>query len=735
MLQKIGFLPGFNKQVTPTGGEFQWQGGDNVRFRYGTPEKIGGWEQLGDDSLVGAARAQHHLINNDGTKYSIVGTNRILYAYSGGVFYDIHPIKSTTTETNAFTTTNGTTEVTVTTSTNLGLEPGDIVLFDNFTTITNSDYDADDFNDVKFMVTTVPTSTTFTITMISAETGSGATTSGGIRIQAYYPVGPVQQAAGHGFGTGQWSGTVSIAATSTLSTTLPDDSTTTVVVADSTQFETDVSASSPGYVLIGTEEISYTANNTGTGTLSGGARAQRGTTRAEHTAGVTVKDTTSYFGWGKASGADFTIDPGLWVIDSFGQTVIALIYNGRAFEWDASLTAATSTRATAITGSQVPTASRHMIVSTPDRHLVFLGTETTLQDATTQDPMFIRFGTQESLTDYTPTAINTAGTQRLTDGSRIMSAIRGRDAMYIWTDTALYLMRYVGQPFTFSFEQVGTNCGLIGKNAAIEVDGAAYWMSENGFFRYTGKLESMQCLVEDYVYDDINTRPRDLIFCGLNNLFGEIMWFYPTAASEAVNRMVSFNYLDSTSQRPIWVTNDNTNFARTTWADSSVFGKPYGTAYDPDTDVPSTDDTFVVGNTEGSTTYYQHETGTDQVTAAGATTNVLGSIESGDFDITQDKQKGITFRGDGEFLMSIRRFIPDFLAQTGNTQVTLNLKNYPTDCYVSSSLGPFTITTSTTKQDCRARARAVQLKVANTGASQAWKMGTFRLDTQADGRR
>jgi len=735
MLQKIGFLPGFNKQVTPTGGEFQWQGGANVRFRYGTPEKIGGWEQLGDDALIGAARAQHHLINNAGTKYSIIGTNRILYAYSGGVFYDIHPIKSTTTETNAFTTTNGSTEVTVTTSTNLGLEPGDILLFDNFTAITNSNYVAADFDDKKFMVTTVPTSTTFTITMTAAEGGSGATTSGGIRIQVYYPVGPVQQAAGHGFGTGQWGGSVSIAATSTLSTTLPDDSTTTIVVADSTQFETDVSVSSPGYVLIGTEEISYTANNTGTGTLSGGARAQRGTTRAEHTAGVTVKDTTDYFGWGKASGADFTIDPGLWVIDSFGQTVIAMIYNGRAFEWDASLTAATATRATAITGTQVPTTSRHMIVSTPDRHIVFLGTETTLQDTSTQDPMFIRFGTQESLTEYTPSAINTAGTQRLTDGSRIMSAIRGRDAMYIWTDTALYLMRYVGQPFTFAFEQVGTNCGLIGKNAAIEVDGAAYWMSENGFFRYTGKLESMQCLVEDYVYDDLNTRPRDLIFCGLNNLFGEIMWFYPTASSEAVNRMVSYNYLDSTSQRPIWVTNDNTDFARTTWADSSVFGKPYGTAYDPDTDVPSTADTFVVGNTEGSTTYYQHETGTDQVTAAGATTNVLGSIESGDFDITQDKQKGITFRGDGEFLMSIRRFIPDFLAQTGDTQVTLNLKNYPTDSYISSSLGPFTITTSTSKQDCRDRARAVQLKVANTGASEAWKMGTFRLDTQADGRR
>ena len=734
MLQNIGFLPGFNKQVTPTGGEFQWQGGENVRFRYGTPEKIGGWEQLGDDTLVGAARAQHHVVNNAGTKYAIIGTNRILYAYSGGAFYDIHPIKSTTTETNAFTTTNGSATVTITTSTNLGLSQGDIVLFDNWTSITNSNYSASDFDDKKFMVQTVPTSTTFTITMDSNEGGSGATTSGGIRIQVYYPVGPVQQAAGHGWGTGQYSGTATPAVTSTLDGAI-NDAVTTITLADSSQFPTDVSASSPGYILIGTEEISYTSNNTTTNVLSGGAREVRGTSKASHSDGATVTNTTAYFGWGKASGADFTIDPGLWVIDSFGQTVIAMIYNGKCFEWDSSLTGATATRATAISGTQVPTKSRDVIVSTPDRHLVFLGTETTLQDTGTQDPMFIRWSTQESLTEYTPTATNTAGTQRLTDGSRIMGSLRGRAALYIWTDTALYLMRYVGQPFTFSFEQVGTNCGLIGKNAAIEVDGTAYWMSENGFFRYTGKLESMQCLVEDYVYDDLNTRPRDLIFCGLNNLFGEIMWFYPTSSSEAVNRMVSYNYLDSTLQRPIWVSNANTDFARTTWADSSVFGKPYGTAYAPDTDVASSMDTYVVGNNEGCTTFYQHEKGTDQVLATGATTNVLASISSGDFDITQDKQRGITFKGDGEYLMSIRRFIPDFLAQTGNVRVTLNLKNYPTDSYTSSSLGPFTITTSTTYKSCRARARAVQLKIDNTGQSQTWKLGTFRLDTQADGRR
>ena len=216
MLQKIGFLPGFNKQITETTAEGQWVDGDNVRFRYGTPEKIGGWSQLGENKLTGAARALFHLVNKSGNKYSIIGTNRILYAYSGGVFYDIHPIKSTTTLTNAFTTTNGSAVVTITFSGTHGIGEKDIVLLDNFSTITNSNYSASDFDDNKFMVTSVPSPTTITITMSSNESGSGATTSGGIRVQHYYPVGPAEQLPGLGWGLGQWSGTVSGEATTTL---------------------------------------------------------------------------------------------------------------------------------------------------------------------------------------------------------------------------------------------------------------------------------------------------------------------------------------------------------------------------------------------------------------------------------------------------------------------------------------------------------------------------------------
>ena len=724
MLQKLGFLPGFNKQVTETGAEGQWFDGDNVRFRYGTPEKIGGWEQLGDDKLTGAARALHHWDDNSGIKYAAIGTNRILYVYSGGIFYDIHPIRATISSAT-FTSSAGTPTVTINCSTH-GLGENDIVMFNNVTGLSGSSFSNATFEDQKFMVTSVPTTTSFTITMAANETGTPLSGAGSADVLCYYTVGPAQQLGGYGWGTALWGGTAIGAATTTLATSLSDLTTTDIVLANSAAFP------SQGEIRIGTEDISFTANNTTTNTLSGGARGANGTTKATHSSGATVTNISEYVAWGDPSNADFTIDPGLWVLDNYGTKLIALIYNGACFEWDASAAAATSTRATLL--ANAPTASRHVLVSTPDRHLVFFGTETTVGTSTTQDDMFIRFSDQENIDGtnaYTVRADNTAGTQRLADGSMIMGAIKGRDAIYVWTDTALFLMKFVGQPFTFSFEQVGTNCGLLGKNACIEVDGTAYWMSENGFFSYDGQLKSLPCLVEDHVYDDLNSTSRDLVNCGLNNLFGEINWFYCTAASDAVNRVVTYNYLDSTPRRPIWTTG---TLPRAAWQDSAVFAKPHATYYNPDSNA-SYD---VTGNTDGCTTYYQQETGTDQIDAGGVITAVIGSITSGDFDITQRRNPtgqvvGMPdLRGDGEFIMRISRFIPDFISQTGNTQVSFVTKTYPNS---SATTTNFSVDNTTTKKDTRIRARSIAMKVANTAASQDWKLGTFRLDIAPGGRR
>jgi len=716
MLQKVKFAPGFNKQVTSTGGESQWVNGDNVRFRYGTPEKIGGWSQLGSVQITGRATAIHHFVNTSGIKYAILGTNRILYAYSGGIFYDIHPIKATTTLTNAFSTTNGSKTVTLTFSSDHNINKFDIILLDNFTSITNSDFVSGNFDDKKFMVTSIPTSTTLTIEMESNESGSGATTSGGIRVQHYYPVGPAVEVASTGWSLGSWGGQQAGQFTSTLSSAI-NASVTSLTMASSSSFP------SSGTVLIGTELITYTANNN-SGTLSGLTRGASGTTAASHSSGATVTDASNFFAWNAAASGDIVTAPGLWSLDNLGNKLIATINGGESFEWDSNPTGANNTRATIITGA--PTASAFSLVSTPDRHLIFFGTETTIGTKSTQDPMFIRFSSQEDINTYTPTATNTAGTQRLADGSKLVGAIRGRDAIYIWTDTALFIMRFVGPPFTFSFQQVGTNCGLIGQNAAVEVDGTAYWMSENGFFRYAGKLESLPCLVEDHVFDDINTIPKQHINAGLNNLFGEVIWFYPNSGSGVVNRMVAYNYLDSSNERPVWTTG---TLARTAWEDSAIFGKPHATEYDSSAETADTDVNYVHGNTDGASTYYEHETGLNQV-KLGQTTAITANIESGSFDIGQ---QGL--QGDGEFMMKIRRVIPDFLSQTGDARVTLNLKDFPNQTKASSSLGPFTINSNSTKIDTRARAREISLKIENTSTGQFWKLGTFRIDYQPDGRR
>ena len=737
MLQKLGFLPGFNKQVTSTGAESQWTGGENVRFRYGTPEKIGGWAQLGESKLTGAARGLHHFVSTGSIKYAAIGTNKILYIYSGGVYYDIHPLVNPTGTalTSAFSTTNGSPTVTITFPAPHTFQAQDIILFSDFSTITNSNFSAADFNDKKFMVTSVPSTTTITITMPSNETGSGATTSGGIKYYQYYHVGPAEQLGAFGWGISLWGGNILGAITTTLNgaigaTSGGNNGSATEITLTSVS---GLPSSGTNFIQVGTEEISYTGI---TGSkITGIGRAARGTTAATHSNGATVTNTSSFTGWGSpAANTDSVIDPGLWSLDNLGTTLIALIHNGECFKWDADATNATDNRAVIIPNA--PTASRDMLVSTPDRHLVFFGTEKTIGDKTSQDDMFIRFSSQENIEDYTPTAENSAGTQRLAAGSRIMGATLGRNAIYIWTDTSLFTMRFVGTPFTFAYEQVGTNCGLIGQNAAVEVDGAAYWMSDNGFFRYTGKLESMDCLVEDFVYDDLNTTSNQLIYCGINNLFGEITWFYPTATSNVNTRAVTYSYLDSTSKRPIWFTNANSLFPRTTWEDSAVFGLPHATKYDAGDDA-SFD---VQGNTEGVTIYLEHETGVNQQLAGATPVAIPANITSGDYDITQKVVRGAAtnlgdLRGDGENIMRVSRIIPDFIAQQGNAIIQLDLRNYPNDAAASSSLGPFTVTTSTDKVDTRARGRAIALTISNTEVDTSWKLGTFRLDIQTGGRR
>ena len=730
MLTKIKFAPGIDKQDTAVGAEGRWVDSDNVRFRYGLPEKVGGWQSLLTDTLVGVARKQHAFVDQDGNRYVAIGTDKFLIVYFEGQFFDVTPLATTISA--ATFTFNGTTTITITTSAAHNLEDGDIVLFDSVTLPGGTGLSASDFEDKLFQVVTTPTANTFTITFTSA----GSTASGGsVDIKPYERVGPAAQTYGYGFGISQYGGTVQGAQTTTLNGSLNADTAgtggtgTAVTVVSTTGFP------SAGTIAIANELITY-ASTSATQFLgiTRGAKgtATTGTSNGQaHSTAATVTNATEFSGWGDAvDAATVTLEPGLWSLSNFGDVLVATIANGKTFTWDSSIAARLSTRASTTTsGFQTtnnPTATRVTLISPTTRHLIHFGTETTIGTPTTQDDMFIRFSEDENINGYTPEATNTAGTQRIQDGTKIVGALVAKENILVWTDNALYTMKFVGAPFTFGFEQVGTNCGLIGKNAAIEIDGVAYWMGNNGFFSFDGTVNTLPCSVEDYIYDDVDTTKGQQVCAGINNLFTEVTWWYPTSGSDFNNRYVVYNYGQNNAQLPMgnWYTGTNTNSIRTTWIDSLVYPKPYATAYSS-----SATGSFpaIIGETGlGRSVLFEHESGTDQVNPDGSVTALTSFIQSFSFSLQPDQ---------AEVFLAMRRFLPNFKVLTGNNQVTLSIKDFPSEDDIQTTLSPFTITSSTLKVDTRARGRYANIKIENTGVGESWRFGTFQVDIQPDGRR
>ena len=633
-------LPGIDKQDTSSGAEQRWVDCDNVRFRYGLPEKVGGWASLVTDTIVGVARRQFAFVDLDGNRYVAIGTDKFLLIYFEGQLYDITPLKATLSSAT-IATTDTSAICSITTSSNHNLSTGDIVLLDNVTLPGGTGYVDSDFEDKLFQVTGITSATVFTITQSTAATGTVAT-GGSIDVKPYEQVGPAAQSYGYGWGTDTW----------------------------------------------------------GTG------------------------------GWGDASSAnDVSLEPGLWSLSNFGQVLVATIANGKTFTWNSGDTSRLTTRASTTTSgfetTNNPTATRVSLVSPTTRHLIHLGTETTIGNTATQDDMFIRFSDQEDINDYTPTAINSAGTQRLQDGTKIIGSLKAKETILVWTDNALYTMKFIGAPFTFGFEQVGTNCGLIGKNAAVEIDGVAFWMSNNGFFMFDGTVKSLPCSVEDYVYDQADTTKGQQIYAGLNNQFTEVTWYYPSQGSEYNDQYVVYNYGAGGEKLPggVWYIGTE---SRTTWIDASVYPKPFATKFND-----NNTGTFpiIVGESGlGQTVLFEHEVGTDQVNPNGSTTTVTSFVKSYDFDL---QAQGTA----GEVFLAVRRFIPDFKDLQGNAKVTLAVKRYPQQSETTTALSPFTITSSTDKKDTRARGRFVNIKIENDSNSESWRFGTMRLDIQPDGRR
>ena len=732
-LTKIKFAPGIDKQDTAVGAEGRWVDSDNVRFRYGLPEKVGGWQSLLTDTIVGVARKMLPFVDKEGNRYVAIGTDKFLLVYFEGQLFDVTPLKADIT--GATLSTNSTTTVTITTSAAHNINVGDIVLFDNVTLPGGTGFSASDFEDKNFQVISVPSPTTFTITMGSAATGT-VSAGGSITLKPYEPVGPAAQSYGYGFGIGNYGGTITGALQNDLDGALSADtqgnngSATQIRLTSTTGFP-----SPSGTIAVGNELITYTgvAGNELTGITRGAlGTATPGTSNGQaHSDAATVTNATDFTGFGSAVEAStVTLEPGLWSLSNFGEVLIATVLNGKTFTWNSGIAARLTTRASTTTSgfatNNNPTATRSTLVSPTTRHLIHFGTETTIGDRTTQDDMFIRFSEDESINKYTVEATNTAGTQRLQDGTKIMGALVAKENILVWTDNALYTMKFVGAPFTFGFEQVGTNCGLIGQNAAIEIDGVAYWMGTNGFFSFDGTVNSLPCSVEDDVYDNIDTTKGQQINAGINNLFTEVTWWYPTSSSDFNNRYVAYNYGEDNARLPMgnWYGGTNTNSIRTSWIDSLIYPKPYATAYNS-----TATGTFpaVVGETGlGRSVLFEHEIGTDQINPDGSTTTLTSFVQSFSFSLQKDQS---------EIFLAMRRFLPNFKVLTGNNKVTIGISDFPAETRADSPLSPFTITSSTNKVDTRARGRYASIKIENTGSGEAWRFGTFQVDIQPDGRR
>jgi hypothetical protein len=615
-LFKLALRPGIDKQNTEYGAEGGWIDSDHVRFRYGLPEKMGGWTKFNPSqkALVGQATDIITWNDNLGRPYLAIGTTRKLYVFAQGEFYDITPIRKSVTGLT-FSTQSGSNKVTVN-SPDHGVLNGDFIILKNVTGDPGGVPDSALANE--FQVTEV--------------------------------LGP-----------------------NTYVVESPEPATSTVTGAGDADGD---------YLIPTGQDVNYF--DYGWGLISWG---------------------TSNWGFLAGTITGLSLFSRVWKLDMYGEDLVAQICDGPVYYWDTS--AGLTTRASAIAGA--PTRSWYALVSTPDRHLVCFGTETTVGDPNTQDPMFVRFSSQEDINQFQESATNTAGGQRLTDGSRIVSAVRSRGQILIFTDTALHGMQYIGPPYTFGFQQLGANCGCVGPHAAVDVNGIAFWMGKEAFYAFDGTVKKLPCTVQDYVFKDINLVQGLKFHAGINTAFNEVTWWYCSFSSDFIDRFVTYNYLENT-----WHTG---SMPRTAWQDYGAYLKPIATTFDPDSNAETV--STIYNLQPGRSFVYNQE---DGLNADGQPINAY--IQSGYFDISE---------GDNMLLMS--RFIPDFKQQIGNLTVRLLLRPYPQASATPSSLDPYVITPTTQKVDTRARGRQISLKIESNDVNTNWRYGTLRVDVIPDGLR
>ena len=712
-LQKLQFRPGINRETTRYMNEGGWYDCDKIRFRFGVPEKMNGWQRYSDTQFLGICRKLHNWIALDQSNYVALGTHLKLYIEEGTQYYDITPFRAAAASlsTNALKTGAAGSKVITVTQASHGAVTNDFVTiagaaaFDGITAAQlNTEHQV-----------TVVDGNTYTFTVASDTASSGNTAGGGASITARFQIntGLDTIVSGTGWGAGQWGGTTAADPATTLNGALSADtagtggSGTSIVLTDASSFP-----SSGSIVVDEKEVITYTGKSSNT--LTGITRGQDGSTATAgtgvaHADGAAVRGAAAITGWGDAASLAATSgsEARIWSLDNFGEDLLSCVRDGELFYWDK--TNGLSTRAEKLTArsgaDQVPTIARQIMVSDRSRHCIAFACNA--QGSSDQDPLLIRFSKAENAVDWNIlTAGTDAGDLIIGSGSKFVSAIETKREILVWTDVSLHSMQFIGAPNTFGLIQIASGLSIVGPNAVVAVNDQVFWMGENQFYLYDGRTQQMPCTVRDYVLDDINNDQRELVRAGLSSAYYEVFWFYPSKNSTEIDKYVVFNYSEQ-----VWYFG---TLARTAWIDAEIRAYP----------VAAAPDRYL----------YNHELGNDDGSTSPATA-IQAFIESSPLSIES-----------GDQFQLIRRVIPDVTfdgSEQATPTVTFTLQGYdkPGQGGQDSVNGTVTKEVSDTVEKytdelfLRLRGRSFSVKIQNTGTGTQWRLGIPRVDVRPDGRR
>ena len=708
----LKFKPGIVSDITPYSNEGGFVDCDKIRFRLGTPEKMGGWSKYSVSTYEGTARRLHNWVALDGSDFLGIGTELKYYIEEGQTFTDITPIRNTTSAGDVtFGATNGSTTITVTDPAH-GANENDFVVFSGAASLGGNITAA--VLNKEYKIVNLVSSNAYEITASLAANGSDSGNGGSSVVGVYQlNTGLNTTVGGTGWGAGQWSGTTSSALSTTLNEAL-DNSETAVDVIDETNMNT-----ANDVILVGNELMLVSAT-TDDNTMTV-ARGHSGTTATTHDNGSLVRlatgnalATDDFVGWGSA--ASITV-PGaqirLWSHDNFGEDLIINPRNGGLFYWDRS--GGLGARAIEVTASglsgtrtSVPQICKQIIVSDSDRHIIAFGcdglgtTAGATQGSGVQDPLLIRFSSQENPVDWFPTTTNTAGDLRLGGGSEFVQAVETKQEILVFTNKSLHSMKFIGPPFTFGIRELSKNITIMSPASAIAVDDSVYWMGVDTFYMYSGgATKQIPCSVKDKVFLDFNLEEKDKVHVGVNSEFSEIIWFYPSGDVTEVNSYVTYNYAEN-----IWYFG---NLARQAWMDRGIRNLPIAT---------------------GDQYLYNHEVGYDDDGSA-----MTSFVESAPMKFTQDEKFSF-----------VNQIIPD-VNFNGSTSInpsvdfTIKAQNYSGSGITQTSTGSAQRSSTspvevyTEKLDFRVRGRTFALRLESTGLGTKYKLGTPQVNIKEDGRR